>query len=69
VDLVIPAHKDKDETPRTRGNVPIPVPRTKNSSDDNEEEFEDEHVLLGPFTQLTVDRSSTSQYCTDYFFS
>ena len=28
--------------------------------DDNDEQFEDDHVLLGPFTQLTLDKPSTS---------
>ncbi|KAK3938192.1 fungal-specific transcription factor [Diplogelasinospora grovesii] len=33
--------------------------RGRNSVGENDEEFEDDHVLLGPFTQLSVDRAST----------
>ncbi len=35
-------------------------PKRRGSNDENDDEFEDEHVLLGPFTQLSIDRPSTS---------
>lgn len=38
----------------------VQVPRREHLAQENDEQFEDDHVLLGPFTQLTLERPSTS---------
>ncbi|KAF7564047.1 hypothetical protein G7046_g85 [Stylonectria norvegica] len=45
----------------TQAQVRIPIaPRGRSALDEEEEEFEDEHPLLEPFTQLSVDKPPTS---------
>ena len=44
---------------RGRGAAPGSIPKRRSSNEENEDDFEDDH-LLGPFTQLSIDRPSTN---------
>ncbi|KAK3371036.1 fungal-specific transcription factor [Lasiosphaeria ovina] len=58
--------------PLTRGTAHAVPIRGRSMADDNDEELEaeDDHILLGPFTQLSIDKPSTSfkgPGSSDYF--